>query len=106
MHSLKLVCTNRFDFDAQDNEDRKDKTVLSDILGESVLCLIPGKALGEGSRLVQFACLQGIQVFVGFQLALCNLQHFHSYIGAVICGALAGGQQVFQHEAGLRRRWG
>ena len=92
MHSLKLVCTNRFDFDAQDNEDRKDKTVLSDILGESVLSFISGKLLGEGSRLVQFACLQGIQVFVCFQLAFGYLQHFNSHIGAVVCGTLTSGQ--------------
>ena len=92
MHSLKLVCTNRFDFDAQDNEDRKNKTVLSDILGESVLCLIPGKALRKGSRLMEFTGLQGIQVFVCFQLTLSYLQHFHCHIGAVVCGTLTCGQ--------------
>ena len=74
--------------------------------GECVAGLILSKLLCKGSRFVQLTGLQGIEVFVCFQLAFGNLQHFHCHIGAMVCGALAGGQQVFQHEAGLRRRWG
>ena len=36
---------------------------------------------------------------MSFQLAFCNLQHFHGHIGAMVCGALASSQQIFQHEA-------
>ena len=50
---------------------------------------------------MQLTGLQGIQVFVGFQLTFCYLQHFHGYIGAMVCGALTGGQQIIQHKTVL-----
>jgi len=68
---------------------------------ECVLRLIPGKALRESGGLVELTGFQGIQVFVGFQLALADLQHFHSHIGAMVCGALTGGQQILQYETVL-----
>lgn len=68
---------------------------------ESILGLIPGEALGEGGTLIKLAGLQSVQILVGFQLALGDLQHFHRHIGAVVCGALAGGQQIFQYKAVL-----
>ena len=49
---------------------------------EGVLGLIPGEALGEGSALLEFASLQGIQVFMCFQFALGSL---HRCIDAGCC---------------------
>ena len=69
------------------------------LLRERILCFIPGKALGESSGFVEFAGFQSIEIFVGFQLAFSNLQHFHGHIGAMVCGTFAGSQQIFQHEA-------
>ena len=51
---------------------------------ESVLCLIPGKALGEGCAFVKFTGFQCIEIFMGLQLALSYLQHFNCHIGAVV----------------------
>ena len=70
-----------------------NRRILLIFFRECVAGLVLGKLLCKGSRLVQLTGLQSIEVFVCFQLALCNLQHFHSYIGAVICGTLAGGQR-------------
>ena len=40
---------------------------------EGVLRLVPGKPFRESGRLMQLAGLQGIEVFVGLQLAFGNL---------------------------------
>ena len=45
----------------------------------TVMC----KLLCESSRLTKLTGFQSIEVFVGFQLALRNLHHVHSHIGAV-----------------------
>ena len=48
---------------------------------------------------MELAGLEGTQVLVGLQLALGDLEHLHGDVGAVVCGTLAGGQQILQNEA-------
>ena len=71
------------------------------IVGESILSLIAGKALSESCAFMKLAGLQCIQIFVGFQFSFRNLQHFHGYIGAMVCGSFTGSQQIFQHKTVL-----
>ena len=77
--------------------------VLLSFFGECVLCLVSGETLVEGCALVELAGLQGVEVLVSLQLALGDLEHFHSDVGAVVCGSLAGGQQILQDEAVFHR---
>ena len=70
-----------------------------DFFGEGILCLIVRELFCKSGGLVQLTGFQGIQIFVCLQLAFGNLQHFHSYIGAVVCGTLTSSQQILQYEA-------
>ena len=62
-------------------------------------CLVLGIPLGEDCAFVKLTSIQGVSLFVGFQLTFGDLKHFDSHIGAVVGGALKGGQQIVQHEA-------
>ena len=90
-----MYCTIKYE--SADSNESAD--VLLVIFGEGVAGFILSKLLCEGSRLVEFASLQSIKIFVCFQFAFGNLQHFYCHIGTVIRGTLAGGQQIFQYEA-------